>query len=175
MEKRHHAPSRPCSALAPRILALAPFLLVAACDSGTETDAPDDTAATATPEASETATPTPVETATETPADTPEVTLPLQQGHYVISGTDCANPANAAWRIWNGEGLSGSSTRACRAEVTDRDGSTYSVTQSCEDTYSGERSTRDFTLTTTVLGFTMDGQPFALCPAETRPDWMPAG
>lgn len=74
-------------------------------------------------------------------APTGEGVLPLVPGVYVVKGSDCRSPANAAIRIYTGRGISGSATRDCRATITSRKGSSFAVDQSCIDTYSSKRST----------------------------------
>lgn len=92
------------------------------------------------------------------------VVLPLTPGVYVLEGTDCRNPANAAFRIWNGRGLSGSATKDCRATVLSRSGETYTVRNSCVNTYDGSRTPE--TLTVRVpdpAHLTVKGNRFRSC------------
>ena len=72
--------------------------------------------------------------------------LPLRRGLYVIAGTDCANPANAAFREWTGQGLQGSATRDCTLSVLARNGIVYSIRQSCVNTYDESRTATEFVL-----------------------------
>jgi zona occludens toxin (predicted ATPase) len=73
------------------------------------------------------------------PAASPE-TLPLKVGRYVIKDTPCKDAANAAIRMFDGKGLSGSATKDCKANIARREGTRYTVDQSCVDTYNGKRA-----------------------------------
>lgn len=102
--------------------------------------------------------------------------LPLTRGVYVAEGSDCAQPANAAVRIWTGSGLSGSATRDCRPTIRSRDGRTYRVSNSCENTYDGSRTSASQTITVpdpTRFTLTEGGearvQRFRLCPMNEVP------
>lgn len=81
------------------------------------------------------------------PSDSSFGPLPLQRGVYVAEGSGCASPANAAVRIYNGTGISGSSTRDCRATVRLHQGNRYEVDESCENTYDGTRTSEVQSLT----------------------------
>lgn len=97
--------------------------------------------------------------------------LPLKRGVYVKAGSDCASPANAFVRIYNGTGLSGSATRACRATVRSRDGNVLKVDQSCENTYDRTRTTEPQTIAVSDAGsFTLGKERFRLCPRGEAPD-----
>lgn len=61
----------------------------------------------------------------------------LKPGIYVAKGSDCGAPANAAIRQYDGKGISTAHTRACKAVVRTRQGSTYTVDQSCIDAGAG--------------------------------------
>lgn len=63
--------------------------------------------------------------------------LPLKHGIFVASGASCGSPPNAALRRYDGVGLSGAHTRACRAKVLSHRGKAYEVDQSCLDAGSG--------------------------------------
>ncbi|TPW27715.1 hypothetical protein [Pararhizobium mangrovi] len=96
--------------------------------------------------------------------------VPLTPGVYVLEGTSCENPANAAWRVWDGRGLSGSSTRACRATILSQDGKTYTLRNSCENTYDGSRSDETIAMTVTdQVHFTVQGRSFASCSTAQVP------
>lgn len=104
------------------------------------------------------------------PADAVPDTIPLTPGVYVAEGTSCENPANAAWRVWDGKGLSGSSTRACRAEVLSHSGDTYRLRNSCENTYDGSRTDETLAITVTdQVHFTTEGVAFASCSTAQVP------
>lgn len=102
--------------------------------------------------------------------------LPLVRGVYVLEGGSCRQPANAFVCIGNGTGLSGSATRACRATVRSRDGNTYQVTNSCENTYNGSRTAESQTITvpdathfTLRAGGEASARRFRPCPAGETP------
>jgi len=61
----------------------------------------------------------------------------LKPGIYVAKGSSCGAPANAAIRRYDGRGLSGAHSRACRATVLSRKGTRYTVSQSCIDAGAG--------------------------------------
>lgn len=66
--------------------------------------------------------------------------LPIATGVYVRSGTSCERPANAQFRTYDGQGISGSATRDCRFDVADRQDNLYGGDNSCIETYTGERT-----------------------------------
>lgn len=102
--------------------------------------------------------------ATATPSTSAASQVPLTPGVYVFRGTTCENPANVAWRVWDGKGLSGSSTRACRARILSQDGNTYTLRNTCQNTYDGSRSDETFIMTVTdQVHFSVKGQSFASC------------
>lgn len=167
---------------ATQAIATAALLVVACEDRGAPksdvADLPSPQSPAGTPSVSPPVTPEPSrESSQETDTPTTAV-LPLQPGVYVMAGTSCANPANAAFRIFDGKGLSGSTTRGCRATVTSRDGNRWQVDQSCVDTYSGERTSQPQTLTvSTDTGFTLaeagePAQTYRLCPAGEVPSYL---
>lgn len=101
--------------------------------------------------------------------------LPLEPGFYVLAGTDCADPANAAWRYWTGEGLNGSTTKACTMQLKRREGDTFTVEQRCTDTYDQSQSTTMMTLRIEsvnrfVLVDDKGDRQFELC--ENAPSWL---
>lgn len=61
----------------------------------------------------------------------------LKPGIYVAEGSDCASPANAAILQYDGKGLSGAHSRACKVTVRSRKGGRYTVDQSCIDAGAG--------------------------------------
>ena len=152
-------------------------LVLAACEASNRSGVDDPSAST------ETATSEPQEeagnpAAGQTDASLPRITsgaaapdtIPLTPGVYVIEGTSCENPANAAWRVWDGKGLSGSSTRACRAEVLSHSGDTYRLRNSCENTYDGSRTDETLAITVTdQVHFTTEGVAFASCSTAQVP------
>ena len=97
-------------------------------------------------------------------------TLPLRRGVYVVEGVPCGSAPNAAVRVWNGTGLSGSATRFCRPTVLERTGDRYTVENSCENTYDGSRTAeRQVIAVPDPHGFTLDGQRFRMCAPGTAP------
>ena len=106
----------------------------------------------------------------EAAASAATAVLPLMPGVFVLEGTECRNPANAAVRVWTGRGLSGSATRDCRATVLSHDGGVYRVSNSCVNSYDGSR-----TAETLVIGvpdrvhFTVAGNRFGACPMAQVP------
>ena len=63
--------------------------------------------------------------------------LPLLQGVFVAEGSECSDPPNAAVRRYDGQGLSGAHTRACRITVLSHSGQAYDIEQSCVDAGEG--------------------------------------
>ncbi len=63
--------------------------------------------------------------------------LPLKHGIFVSADISCSDPPNAALRRYDGEGLSGAHTHACRIRVLAKHGSSYDVEQSCIDAGQG--------------------------------------
>ena len=97
--------------------------------------------------------------------------LPLTAGVYVIEGGDCRNPANASFRVWNGRGLSGSATKDCRATVLSRDGESYTLRNSCVNTYDGSRTPETLTMRVSDQArFAVDGNRFRSCSMAEVPD-----
>ena len=61
----------------------------------------------------------------------------LKPGIYVAEGSDCTSPANAAILQYDGKGLRGAHSRACKVTVRSRKGDRYTVDQSCIDAGTG--------------------------------------
>ncbi|MFZ0267362.1 hypothetical protein [Caulobacter sp.] len=102
--------------------------------------------------------------------------LPLKHGIFVADDVSCGDPPNAAIRRYDGQGLSGAHTRACRAKVLSKRGATYEVDQSCIDAGSGPapRSSERQTITVASnLEFTLKreagSQTFKYCAASLLP------
>ncbi|MFJ6023199.1 hypothetical protein ACIQC9_01205 [Brevundimonas sp. NPDC092305] len=99
-------------------------------------------------------------------------------GVYVLTGSSCASPANAGFRVFDGRGISGSATRACRSTVRSSDGEAYRVDQSCEDTYSGQRTTAAQTIripdpqSFTLVEQGETAMSFRRCPTGEAPDYL---
>ncbi|PPK87251.1 hypothetical protein CLV84_0188 [Neolewinella xylanilytica] len=106
----------------------------------------------------------------------PSNRLPLRPGFYLIADLGCSDPANAAFRVWTGRGLSGSATRDCDLSVISSKGNAYRVGQSCTDSYNSSRIVTELTLTipdstTLILAEEGAGIRFERCPAGEVPDW----
>lgn len=100
----------------------------------------------------------------------------LKPGIYVAKGSNCASPANAAIRRYDGRGISGAHSRACRATVLSRKGSSFTVSQSCIDAGAGPapRVTERQTVTVQdALTFTQKtrgpGTTYSYCPVYQLP------
>ncbi|NNG21630.1 hypothetical protein [Telluria aromaticivorans] len=64
---------------------------------------------------------------------------PLKPGIYVARGTECAAPANAAIRQYDGRGISTTHTHTCRAKVLALKAGRATVDQSCVGTKMGAK------------------------------------
>lgn len=102
----------------------------------------------------------------------------LKPGIYVAQGESCRSPANAVIRQYDGRGISGAHSRACRATILSRRGNRFVVDQSCIDAGAGPapRSTERQTVTIRdALTFTQatrgPGTTYRYCPI----DQLPAG
>jgi membrane-bound inhibitor of C-type lysozyme len=102
--------------------------------------------------------------------------LPLKHGIFVASDATCQNPPNAAIRRYDGQGLSGAHTRACRAKVLSKKGAAYEVEQSCLDAGAGpapRSSERQTIVVANNLEFTLrraaGEQTFKYCAASLLP------
>lgn len=102
--------------------------------------------------------------------------LPLKHGIFVAADSPCESPPNAAIRRYDGQGLSGAHTRACRAKMLSQRGSTYEVDQSCIDAGAGpapRSSERQTIVVENNLEFTMKreagSQRFRYCAASLLP------
>ena len=100
----------------------------------------------------------------------------LKPGIYVQKGVECASPPNAAIRRYDGRGISGAHTRACRATILSRKGGTFNVSQSCIDAGAGPapRVTERQTVTVPdALTFTLrtrgPGTTYRYCPVYELP------
>lgn len=100
----------------------------------------------------------------------------LKPGIYVAKGSDCASPANAAILQYDGKGLSGAHSRACKVTVRSRKGSRYTVDQSCiaAGTGPGPRSVqRQQVAVQDALNFTQTikgrATSYAYCPVDQLP------
>jgi len=102
----------------------------------------------------------------------------LKPGIYVARGESCRSPANAVIRQYDGRGISGAHSRACRVTIRSHRSNRFVVDQSCIDAGSGPapRSTERQTVTVhDALTFTQatggTGTTYRYCPI----DQLPAG
>jgi membrane-bound inhibitor of C-type lysozyme len=102
--------------------------------------------------------------------------LPLKHGIFVASDASCGDPPNAAIRRYDGQGLSGAHTRACRAKVLSKKGAAYEIEQSCLDAGAGpapRSSERQTIVVANNLEFTLrraaGEQTFKYCAASLLP------
>lgn len=80
-------------------------------------------------------------TAPATPIVTPTTgVLPLRIGVYVAQDIACDDPPNSGFRIYDGQGISGSSTKTCRLNVASTSGGVVRGSQSCINTYDQSRT-----------------------------------
>ena len=106
----------------------------------------------------------------------------LRAGVYVLDGqgATCENPANAAFKVYDGIGISGRNTRDCRLnlESVSSSGERYDGFQACVDTYTDEDGTEDVS-----IGVAGDGYfywtdqydtdvPYQLCPNLSISDFQ---
>ena len=96
---------------------------------------------------------------------------PLLSGVYVREEIGCAAPPNAAFRVFDGRGLSGSASRDCRFTVETREGDLYGGPNLCTETYDGRKVAVALSLRVLDIdrfrlaeGGTLEGT-FRLCPA----------
>lgn len=102
--------------------------------------------------------------------------LQLKHGIFVSADIPCSDPPNAALRRYDGEGLSGAHTHACRIKVVGQRGKSYDIEQSCIDVGQGPgpRSTEAATIDIQDnLTFTLKrggaGETFRYCAASELP------
>ena len=100
----------------------------------------------------------------------------LKPGIYVAKGSNCASPANAAIRRYDGRGISGAHSRACRATVLSRKGGSFTVSQSCIDAGAGPAprvTERQIVTVQDALTFTQKtrgpGTTYSYCPVYQLP------
>lgn len=100
----------------------------------------------------------------------------LKPGIYVAKGSRCASPANAAIRRYDGRGISGAHSRACRATVLSRKGGSFTVSQSCIDAGAGPAprvTERQIVTVQDALTFTQKtrgpGTTYSYCPIYQLP------
>lgn len=100
----------------------------------------------------------------------------LKPGIYVQKGVNCGSAPNAAIRQYDGRGISGAHTRACRARILSRRANLYEVSQSCIDAGAGPAPRVAERQTVTImdaLTFTMrtrgPGTTYRYCPSHMLP------
>jgi len=106
----------------------------------------------------------------------------LKPGIYVARGSGCDAPANAAIRQYDGRGIATAHSRACRARVRTRQGSRYTVDQTCIDAGAGpgrRQTERQQVLVRDALSFTQTihggSTTYSYCPVyQLPPDLRPA-
>lgn len=105
--------------------------------------------------------------------------LKLKPGVYVSQGQSCADPANAALRIYNGKGIRGSATHDCVARIVKARNNHFTVDQSCIDTPAGagKRTTERQTITVrNALEFVLENgahsSTYHYCPTYELPTWL---
>lgn len=102
--------------------------------------------------------------------------LPLKHGIFVSADIPCSDPPNAALRRYDGEGLSGAHTHACKIKIVGQRGKSYDIEQSCIDAGQGPgpRSTETATIDiqdnlTFALKRGGAGETFRYCAASELP------
>lgn len=105
--------------------------------------------------------------------------LPIKPGVFVAKGQDCADPANAGIRIYDGKGIHGSATHACVAKIVKQKGKRYVLDQSCIDTPAGDgprKVARESILIkdalTFIAGEGVKATSFTYCPVSELPSWL---
>ena len=107
--------------------------------------------------------------------------IPLQPGVYArvekasAEGPSCP-PANASVATFDGRGFGGRNSSNCRFAPAHREGSTWTGTQTCTDTYTdAERSENLVILAESRTRYSQTNQygsaTFELCPGENLTDW----
>jgi hypothetical protein len=100
----------------------------------------------------------------------------LKPGIYVQKDIACGSAPNVAIRQYDGRGISGAHTRACRARILSRRGTRLDVSQSCIDAGAGPAPRRTERQTITVsdaLTFSLrthgSGTTYRYCPSSMLP------
>ena len=78
--------------------------------------------------------------------------LPILQGLWVIAGTSCGTPSDAAWRVYDGSGLRGAASTMCQIEATQPQGDGILFSQLCTATQDGEVAPTRTLITRTTPG-----------------------
>ena len=101
-----------------------------------------------------------------------ENNLALEPGLYVIEGSDCQDPANTGWRVWNGKGLQGADTGDCTFEMTGLEGEVYTGRQSCGGGAGAELSIEVLEPGSIILTEAGETVHLTLCPDGEIPAWV---
>ena len=116
-------------------------------------------------------------TASEDRSPKPGGIFKLKPGIYVDQRSTCGDPANAAIRSYDGKGIATSSTHGCRARITDRNGKSLGISQSCTNLGSGPAGQiiERFRITIeNALEFTISintkASTYRYCPPEQLPE-----
>lgn len=102
------------------------------------------------------------------PSPKPVGVYRLKPGIYVPKGESCRDPANAVIRQYDGRGISGAHSSACRVKILSRRGNRYVVDQSCIDAGVGPAPRSTERQTITIRG---PATTYSYCPI----DQLPAG
>ncbi|MGR3436322.1 MAG: hypothetical protein ACU0CO_15765 [Shimia sp.] len=113
------------------------------------------------------------------PSDAPahDGQLPIPLGLWVVAGTSCESPADAAWRVYDGAGLRGAASTRCEIDATQRqDDGSLLFSQFCTASHDGAISAvRDRITVTAPRRFTLveggegEGQDFNWCGPRLTP------
>ena len=103
-----------------------------------------------------------------------DMNLNIVQGVYINTESECSDASNAGFRVWNGQGLSGSQTYDCQFDVSSRKVNVFKGTQTCTNTYDDKESTVDLTVQKiNDKSVRINGNPqmvYRLCPPGTYAD-----
>ena len=67
--------------------------------------------------------------------------LPLVLGLWVLEGENCETPANAGWRIYDGDGIRGARSQSCKITAVSAEGNRNTIDQTCVAAYDGSSTT----------------------------------
>ncbi|WP_102106633.1 hypothetical protein [Oceaniglobus roseus] len=102
--------------------------------------------------------------------------LPIPLGLWVIAGESCDAPADTDWRVYDGMGLRGASSRRCEIDGTEQQGESIVFSQLCEASYDGSVEAMRARITVTaprrfalVEGGESEAQAFNWCRTAMHP------
>ena len=98
--------------------------------------------------------------------------LALEPGLYVIEGSDCQDPANTGWRLWNGKGFQGADTGECTFELSGLEGEVYTGRQACGGGAGAELSIEVLEPGSIILTEGGETVHLTLCPDGEIPEWV---